>query len=250
MKRDDLVVYLDGYLGARAMQDYSMNGLQVEGADEIERLALAVDTNLQTIDGAVAARAQMLIVHHGLFWGKPLPIIGPHRRRVQALLSAGCSLYACHLPLDRHPEVGNNAQLAAQLGLCRIGEFGEAFGVPIGIIGEAPEGMTLAELAASLERVTGARPLVLPGGPAIVKRVAILSGDGAREIPTAVAAGCDTYVTGEHRHTAYPDAAEYGINVVYGGHYATETVGVKALGQHLAHKLGVPAVFIDHPTGM
>ena len=156
---------------------------------------------------------EMLVVHHGLFWGKPVPIVGRHRRRVQTLLAAGCSLYACHLPLDRHPEVGNNAQLAARLGLQRIGGFGEAFGVPIGIIGEAPEGMALSALAANLEGVTGARPLVLAGGPTTVRRVAILSGDGAREIPAAFAAGCDTYVTGEHSHVAYHDAAEYGINV-------------------------------------
>ncbi len=110
--------------------------------------------------------------------------------------------------------------------------------------------MTLDALAAGLQQATGARPQVLPGGPAAVRRVAILSGDGAREIPAAAAAGCDTYVTGELSHSAYHDAAEYGINVVYGGHYATETVGVKALGRHLTREFGLPAVFIDRPTGI
>ena len=119
MNRDALVSYLDDYLGVRAAQDTSDNGFQVEGADEVSRLAFAVDTCQETIEGAIAGGAQMLIVHHGLFWGKPLRIVGPHRRRVKALLDGHCSLYAVHLPLDRHAEVGNNAQLARLLGVQR-----------------------------------------------------------------------------------------------------------------------------------
>src|SRR5689334_11821052 len=136
IERAELVHYLDEYLGTYAMQDYGENGLQVEGADQVSRLALAVDANLETIQGAIEARAGMLIVHHGLFWGKPLRVVGPHRRRIKALLDAGCSLYACHLPLDRHPAVGNNAELARLLGLKVVGGISEVFGVPIGVIAE------------------------------------------------------------------------------------------------------------------
>ena len=232
MNRDALVTYLDDYLDCRGSADYSDNGLQVEGGDEITRLAFAVDACQETIEGAIAAGAQMLIVHHGLFWGKVLRVVGPHRRRVKALLDGGCSLYAAHLPLDRHPEVGNNAQLARLLGLTVTGGLGEAFGLPVGVIATAtarPATALVARLAASL----GVTPLVLPEGPEQVQRIGIISGGAARDMVAAAAAGCDTYITGETSHSSYHDAAEYGVNVIYAGHYATETVGLKALAAHL-----------------
>ncbi|MCX6029711.1 MAG: Nif3-like dinuclear metal center hexameric protein [Chloroflexi bacterium] len=250
MKRDDLVLYLDGYLDVHALKDYADNGLQVEGADEVTKLAFAVDACQETIDGAIAAGAQMLVVHHGLFWGKPLLIVGPHRRRVYALLDAGCSLYAAHLPLDRHPEVGNNAQLARLLGLTVTGELGEAFGAAVGVIAEAGEGLARKQLVARLAAVLGRPPLVTFGGPEQVRRIGIISGGAAGDILAAAAAGCDTYVTGEASHAHYHAAAEYGLNVLYGGHYATETVGVQALAAHLANKFGLPWTFIDRPTGL
>ena len=249
MNRDALVTYLDDYLDCRGSADYSDNGLQVEGGAEITRLVFAVDACQETIAGAVAAGAQMLIVHHGLFWGKVLRIVGPHRRRVQALLDGDCSLYAAHLPLDRHPEVGNNAQLARLLGLTVVGGLGEAFGLPVGVIATAvatPRAVLVARLAASLS-VT---PLVLPGGPEQVQRIGIISGGAARDISTAAAAGCDTYITGETSHSSYHDAAEYGVNVIYAGHYATETVGLKALATHLDAQFALPSTFIDRPTGL
>lgn len=250
MKRNELVTYLDGYLGCRAAQDYSDNGLQVEGADEVRRLAFAVDACQETIEGAIGSGAQMLIVHHGLFWGKPLRIVGPHRRRVKALLDGDCSLYAVHLPLDRHPEVGNNAQLARLLGLKVVGGLGEAFGVPVGVVATAPDTMTRDQLVAELSAILGGAPLVTPGGPAEIRQVGIISGGAAKEIAAAAEAGCDTYITGETSHSSYHDAAEYGINVIYAGHYATETIGLKALGTHLFEKLGLHGSFIDRPTGL
>ena len=249
MNRDALVTYLDDYLGCRGSSDYSDNGLQIEGGADVTRLAFAVDACQETIAGATAAGAQMLIVHHGLFWGKALRVVGPHRRRVQALLDGGCSLYAAHLPLDRHPEVGNNAQLARLLGLTVVGGLGEAFGLPVGVIATAaamPRTALVARLAASL----GVTPLVLPGGPEQVQRIGIISGGAARDIATAAAAGCDTYITGETSHSSYHDAAEYGVNVIYAGHYATETVGLKALAAHLAGPFALPSAFIDRPTGL
>ena len=248
MNRDALVTYLDDYLGCRGSADYSDNGLQIEGGADVTRLALAVDACQETIAGAVAAGAQMLIVHHGLFWGKVLMVVGPHRRRVQALLDGGCSLYAAHLPLDRHPEVGNNAELARLLGLTVIGGLGEAFGLPVGVIATATT--TRTALVARLEASLGVTPLVLPGGPEQVQRIGIISGGAARDIAAAAAAGCDTYITGETSHSSYHDAAEYGVNVIYAGHYATETVGLKALAAHLDVQFALPSTFIDRPTGL
>jgi dinuclear metal center YbgI/SA1388 family protein len=176
-------------------------------------------------------------------------VVGPHRRRVQALLDGGCALYAAHLPLDRHPEVGNNAQLARMLGLTVTGELGEAFGLPVGVIATAaatPRAVLVARLGASL----GVAPLVLPGGPEQVRTIGIISGGAARDIADAAAAGCDTYITGETSHSSYHDAAEYGVNVIYAGHYATETVGLKALAAHLEGRFALPSTFIDRPTGL
>jgi dinuclear metal center YbgI/SA1388 family protein len=224
--------------------------LQVEGAGDVARLAFAVDACQETIEGAIAGGAQMLVVHHGLCWGKVLRLVGPHRRRVKALLDGGCSLYAAHLPLDRHPEVGNNAQLARQLGLNVTGGLGEAFGLPVGVVAAAPTPLTRAALAARLAAGLGVAPLVLPGGPEQVARVGIISGGAAGDIAAAAAAGCDTYITGETSHSAYHNAAEYGINVIYAGHYATETVGLKALAAHLAAQFNLPFIFIDRPTGL
>jgi dinuclear metal center YbgI/SA1388 family protein len=250
VKRDALVAYLDDYLACRGTPDYSDNGLQVEGRDEITALAFAVDACRETIERAVAAGAQMLIVHHGLFWGKVLPVVGPHRRRLQALLDGGCSLYAAHLPLDRHPAVGNNAQLARMLGLTVTGGLGEAFGQPVGVIAAATPPIAREDLVARLEASLAAAPLLLPAGPELAQRIGIISGGAARDIGAAAAAGCDTYITGETSHSAYHDAAEYGINVIYAGHYATETVGLKALAAHLDAQFGLGSTFIDRPTGL
>jgi dinuclear metal center YbgI/SA1388 family protein len=250
MKRDALVAYLDEYLGTRTTQDRSNNGLQVEGAGEATRLAFAVDACQASIDGAVGAGAQMLVVHHGLFWGEPLPIVGPHRRRVRALLDADCSLYGVHLPLDRHPEVGNNVELARLAGLTPIGQMGEASGQLVGIVAEAPPGLALSTLAARIAAFTGGPPLVQACGPDTVRRVGVISGGAARWIEEAASRECDTFFTGETSHGHFHAAAEYGINVIYAGHYATETVGLHALARHLQARFGLETGFIDQPTGM
>ncbi len=250
MDRDALVSYLDGYLRVTEAKDWSENGLQVEGGAEVGSLALAVDASYAAIEGAVAAGAQMLIVHHGLFWGKPLRIVGAHRRRIKALLNADCSLYASHLPLDRHPEVGNNAELARLLGLQIVEPLCEAFGAPVGFVAESAEPLSLDGLADRFRTAIGEPLLVQPGGPTIIRRVGLMSGGGAGEIGAAVAAGCDAYVTGETSHGAYHEAVEQGINVIYGGHYATETLGVRALARHLEERYGLPWTFIEGPTGL
>jgi dinuclear metal center YbgI/SA1388 family protein len=250
VSRDELVAYLDEYLDVKATKDWGENGLQVEGNAEVRRLAFAVDASLAAIQDAAAFGADMLIAHHGLFWGKPLRIVGAHRRRVKTLLDSGCSLYGVHLPLDRHPEVGNNAQIAALLGLTITGEFGEAFGLAVGVIAESADELSLNDLVTRFRAAIGEPALVLPGGEQSIRRVGIISGGAAGEIGAARAAGCDAYVTGETSHSAYHDAAEQGIHVIYGGHYATETVGLRALARHLAGRFGLSWMFAERPTGL
>jgi dinuclear metal center YbgI/SA1388 family protein len=250
MKRDELVGYLDDYLHVKTIEDDSSNGLQVEGSEDVIRLAFAVDAGLAAFQGAQAAGAQMLVVHHGLFWGKPILITGIHRRRLGQLFDAGLSLYAVHLPLDFHPEVGNNATLARWLRLDEAAPFGDYKGQPAGIAGQLPQALSLDRFGEFVEESLG-EPLVRvwPFGPATVRRVGIVSGGAAFLIDQAAEAGVDVYLTGEMSHTYYHQARELGLNVVFGGHYATETAGLKALSAHLVERFGLETTFLDLPTG-
>jgi dinuclear metal center YbgI/SA1388 family protein len=248
--RDDLAKYLDEMLRIEAIEDTSNNGLQVEGAAEIGRLAFAVDAGLAAFDGARAAGAQMLVVHHGLFWSKPVMVTGPHRHRLSVLLEADVSLYAVHLPLDFHPEVGNNVTLARWLGLSEVETFGQYKGQPAGYAGRLPEPLSLDDLAARVEETLGEQVTqVWPFGKSRVETVGIISGGAARFVDQVAAAGVDVFLTGETSHGSFHDAKELGINVIFGGHYATETAGLKALAEHLAAKFGLETLFLDLPTG-
>ena len=250
MKRDELVTYLDDYLQVEAIEDTSNNGLQVEGADEVSRLAFAVDAGLAAFKGAQATGAQMLIVHHGLFWAKPLMVTGIHRLRLGRLFDAGLSLYAVHLPLDVHREVGNNATLARWLGVEDVTPFGEYKGQPIGLAGRLPTALQLDQFTAQVESTLGEPVIkVWPFGPATVRRVGIVSGGAGFLIDQAAEAGVDVYLTGEMSHSYYHQAQELGLNVIYGGHYATEMAGLKALAEHLADRFELETVFLDLPTG-
>jgi dinuclear metal center YbgI/SA1388 family protein len=250
MKRDELVAYLDDYLQVQAIDDSSNNGLQVEGADQVACLALAVDAGLAAFAAAQAAGAQMLIVHHGLFWGQPLLATGLHRRRLQALLAADLSLYASHLPLDFHPQVGNNATLARWLGLEDPAPFGDYHGRAPGVSGRLAQACSLDQFVGRVEAVLG-EPVVRvwPFGPASVRRVGIISGGAGSMLDQAAAAGADLFLTGELSHGAYHQARELGLNVVFGGHYATETAGLRALADHLAATFDLTTRFLDLPTG-
>jgi dinuclear metal center YbgI/SA1388 family protein len=250
MKRDDLVTYLDDYLQIGAIADLSDNGLQVEGAPEITRLAFAVDASLAAFKAAQESHAQMLIVHHGLFWGRPLMVTGIHHRRLSQLLAAGISLYAAHLPLDLHPDVGNNATLARWLKLEDAAPFGDYKGQPAGVVGRLPTALPLDRFVAQVEESLG-EPVVQiwPFGPENVSLVGIISGSAASMVNQVAEAGVDVFLTGEVSHTIYHQAQELGINIVYGGHYATETAGLKALAQHLAEHLGLETTFLHLPTG-
>jgi dinuclear metal center YbgI/SA1388 family protein len=240
-----LVHYLDTYLQVAQIEDVSNNGLQVEGADEVGLVALAVDVCQATIDGAIERGAQMLIVHHGLLWGAAFPLVGRHRRQVKALLDNDCSLYASHLPLDLHPEVGNNVQYARVAGLEVAGPFGL-----YGIEATAPDGLDLEVLIDRLRKSLQVEPLVIRGAEALVHRVAIISGRSPTDVVLAAQQGYDTCLSGEPAHSVYHVASECGINLVFGGHYATETLGPKALARHVEAELALNTVFIDAPTGL
>jgi len=250
MKRNDLVTYLNDYLRVKAVADASNNGLQVEGAGEVTRLAFAVDASLAAVQGAAEAGAQMLVVHHGLFWGKPLMVTGIHHGRLRRLFEADLSLYAAHLPLDLHEEVGNNAVLARWLSLEEVVPFGEYEGVPVGMVGHLPATMSLGDFAAQVESVLQEQIVqIWPFGSPNVRQVGIVSGGAAFLLDQAAAARVDAYLTGEVSHGSYHTANELGLNVVFGGHYATETAGLKALAGHLAGKFDLETVFLDLPTG-
>lgn len=251
MNRTELVTYLNDYLRVPEIQDSSQNGLQVEGPEEVMKVAFAVDGCQATFDQAVAAGAQLLIVHHGLFWEDPIRLVGPLFQRVRTLIEGDCGLYAVHLPLDLHPQVGNNAELARLLGLKETHAFSKYHGVEIGIGGTLDPPTPLNVLVERLATAAGEPPVrVLTHGPEKASRVGCISGDAATFMDQVVAAGFDTFVTGETRHEFFHYAAEWGINVIYGGHYSTETLGVKALSRHLAEKFGLRTTFLDIPTGI
>ncbi len=251
MKRDELTTYLDDYLRVKEIQDSSQNGLQVEGPEELTKLAFAVDSSQSAFEQAIAGGAQLLIVHHGILWGQPVRLVGPFFRRVRTLIEGGCGLYGVHLPLDLHPGLGNNAELVRLLELQDLHLFGDYHGVEIGIGGTLAAPIPLDALVERLAQATGEPPIrVLAHGPDEVSRVGCISGGAASMMDQAAKSGFDTFVTGETNHTHFYSASEYGLNVIYGGHYATETLGVKALARHLAGKFGLETAFLDLPTGM
>jgi dinuclear metal center YbgI/SA1388 family protein len=250
MSPSELARYLDGYLHVAAITDApeALNGLQVDSAGPVTRIAAAVDACEATINMAVAARADLLLVHHGLFWSGLTPLVGPTLRRVAGLVRNNVALYASHLPLDRHPQVGNAPVLAQQLGITVRGDFGAYKGQTVGVWGETD--MPRDAFAAHVARVLGPAPRVLGFGPDRVRRVGIVTGAGASAIREAASASLDTLLTGEGPHWSYFDAEELRMNMLFAGHYATETVGVKALAAHLQEKFDLPWVFLDHPTGL
>lgn len=250
MERNALVRWLDDYLDIAAYPDPSLNGLQVEGAATVEKAAVAVDASYQTIQRAAEMGADMLLVHHGLFWGKPLAVTGPHKRRVAHMLDHGISLYAAHIPLDAHREVGNNWGLARILGMSALEDFGDFKGMPIGVKGRLPEGMPRRTLASLLEEKLGEPVMMLEGGPEDVATLGIISGGAAWDLVTAAQEGLDAFLTGEPRHEVFHEAYERGVNGLFGGHYMTETVGVNLLAEKLRDLHGLDVEFIYLPTGL
>src|SRR5436309_7112105 len=250
MDLTELVSYLDGYLRVAAVPDapHAVNGLQVANRGTVSRVAVAVDLCEATVRLAAEQGADLLLVHHGLFWGGLQPLTGRAYRRVASLFANDIALYSAHLPLDLHPEVGNNAVLARQLGVSLRGDFGEEYGVRMGRWGEID--VPRHALERQLTAITGTTPRLLPFGPERVRRVGIVTGAAGSMIAQAAAAGLDTFVTGEGPHHTFFDAEELKLNVFYAGHYATETVGLQALAGHLRDRFQLPWTFLDHPTGL
>lgn len=252
MKLEFLVQYLDEYLGVSTHPDdpAALNGLQVGGPDEVRRVVAAVDASEASIAEAVRRNADLLLVHHGLFWEGLRPLTGRLLRRVRPLVEKGVALYSCHLPLDSHPEVGNCALLARSLGITPAGRFAAYHGVGIGVHGVVDSPLAPEALAARAEQAVGSPVRLLRGGPDRIERVGVLTGRGGSAAGEAARAGLDALVTGEASHHVYFDAVELGVHVVLAGHYATETFGVKALANHVADRFGLQWDFVDQPTGL
>jgi len=247
---DELIGHLDELLEPGAFRDYGPNGLQVPGRTEIQRVVTGVSAHLELIERALALRADLVLVHHGLFWDfQPTGLTPALAERLRPLFKHDVNLAAYHLPLDAHAEVGNNALLAAALGCEAHEPFGDHQGTPIGRAGRFPEeGVPIGELVARVEDVCGRAPLVFDAGPERVRSIGIVSGAGAGYLPEAVARGLDGLLTGEPREHVMADAREEGMHFIAAGHYATETFGVRALGERLAREFGVEHVFVDVPN--
>jgi dinuclear metal center YbgI/SA1388 family protein len=248
--RSELVAYLNEYLQIESFlaSDSSLNGLVVGGEDKkIGKIGYAVDACQASFDQAVRENVDFLLVHHGLFWGAPLAVTGSHYMRLATLIKHDINLYAAHLPLDAHPEIGNNIQIAKALGLEEIEAFSAYKGQTIGYKGILKEPKTLKEIA---NRLGYEKTVLLPFGKEKIQTVGIVSGGASRNVSDALSDGLDLYITGEVEHESYHVALEGGINVLGGGHYVTEIYGVRALAEHLRERFGLEAVFIANPTGL
>jgi dinuclear metal center YbgI/SA1388 family protein len=245
-----IISHCDKILRTREIGDYdgAANGLQVDGRGPITRIAATVDASLATVKLAIAAKADLLIVHHGLFWSPSHPWTGKKHELLRLLVENNLAIYSSHLPLDAHPKLGNNAQLCAVLGLRNLKTFFLTHGQTIGF--KAQTKISRAELASRLERATSAKPRIIPGGKNICEKIGVVTGGAGGDLKIAADEGVDTFITGEGPHWTFALAEELGLNVLYGGHYATETFGVKALAAHLSKRFHLPWTFLDHPTGL
>ena len=251
MRLSELASYIDTELRIAQIADYgnALNGLQIEnGKGEVTKVIAAVDACLPVIREAVARGADLLLVHHGLFWSGLQPVTKSVFEKTRLCIEHNLAIYSAHLPLDAHATLGNNAVLMRALGLEPVTSFYPYKGTDIGLIAEAV--LPRDELVARLKLATGAAVHVCPGGPAVTSRIGLVTGGAGSEVASALAAGVDTFITGEGPHWSYTLAEELGVNLVYAGHYATETFGVKALARHLNEKFGLPWEFVDHPTGL
>ncbi|MGH2836823.1 MAG: Nif3-like dinuclear metal center hexameric protein [Thermoleophilaceae bacterium] len=248
-RRDELIAFLDELLVSPGRPDYGPNGLQVPGGDEVELVVTGVSAHHELFEQAAAAGAQFVLCHHGIFWGESAgPVTEQLKARLKVLFDHDMTLAAYHLPLDGHPEVGNNALICEGLGLQRGEPFGMAKGLPVGWVGQADQPLALADLVERAKALFGADPLVFDSGPAEIRSVGIVSGGGSSTLAEAVAKGLDAFVTGEPTEHVMADAREGRIHFLAGGHYASETFGVKRLGELLAERFGVEHRFIEVPN--
>jgi dinuclear metal center YbgI/SA1388 family protein len=248
--RDEIIAFLDELLDAGGFDDYGPNGLQVPGASAVTTVATGVSAHLELFEAAQDAGAQLVLAHHGLFWEFHPRALSPQMAaRLRLLLANDISLAAYHLPLDAHPEVGNNALVADGLGCVSREPFAEHRGRTIGFAGRfAGDGIAADELVARVAALTGRAPLVQGAGPDRVRTIGIVSGGAAGDVHTAVAAGLDAFLTGEPAEHAMADAREGGLHFIAAGHYATETFGIRRVGDLVAERFGVEHVALDLPN--
>jgi len=246
----DVLAEIDRLLEPGRFEDYGPNGLQVPGPDDVDTIATGVSAHAELFELAASERAGLLLVHHGLFWGsEPGPIDAVLKRRLKILFDANIALAAYHLPLDAHPEFGNNALLARALGAESVAPFARHHGEPIGVIAVlAGDGLPSGELFERVRAITSRDPLVFDSGPALVRRLAIVSGAGADYLDEAEAAQADALLTGEAAERTMAQARERSLHLIAAGHYATETFGVRRLGEHLAARFELRHVFLDVPN--
>jgi dinuclear metal center YbgI/SA1388 family protein len=242
--RDEILAFADELLDLESYPDYGPMGLQIAGAEEVERIACGVSASLELFERAAEAGAQLLLVHHGLLWDRDSRVVdGAFRSRLRALLDADITLAAYHLALDAHPEVGNNALLARELGIEPADRFAD-----IGFGGPLNEPTDIDEFTARVRDALGADPLVFAHGPAQIQRAAVVTGGAARHLADAAREGYDLFLTGEADEPSLHTAQELGIHFVAGGHYATERIGIQALARRLSEQFDLDWQFIDLPN--
>ncbi len=248
----DLVRAANDWLQIDATPDYpgALNGLQLANSGAVTKIAASVDACLPVIEEACASGANLLVVHHGLFWQGAQRIEGALYRKLKQAMDHDLAIYSAHLPLDRHPELGNNARLVAALGFSgEVRPFAPWKGLDMGL--RVTCDLSRDELLARIAVAVGAPPKLAPGGPSRIRELGVITGGAGSQIHELATSGIDTLLTGEGPHWSYTSAEELGINLVYAGHYATETFGVKALAERWAAEFaGLEMSFIDHPTGL
>lgn len=248
-----ITAFLDELLKVGEFHDAALNGLQIESPNPtIKTVAVAVDAGLSVLTEARTRKADLLIVHHGLFWGSTAPVTGPLAKKVALCMSNGLSLYAAHLPLDAHIPFGNAAQLATYLGASAVAPCYDHRGKPIGVQAHLPAPRSLEEIAGALSQCEGVthEPLILPFGVRNVLKVGIATGSATSCIPETVSRGLDLLITGEPKQECYHSAKDLGCSVICMGHYASETFGVRALERVLRERFGVETTWINEPTGI
>lgn len=245
-----LTRHCDRLLNIPAVPDYdgAVNGLQMERRGPVQRIAAAVDASLSTIQMATDIGAQLLIVHHGLFWTCRQPWTGINHRLISMLVESNLAIYSAHLPLDIHSRLGNNVLLCRLLGFKQLKPFLAERGIHVGL--RTQTNLSLGKLSEKLTQVVAGPVHVIPAGPKMCRRIGVVTGGAGGELRRAAEEGVDTFITGEGPHWTHALAEELGINVLYAGHYATETFGVKALSEHLSRRFKISACFLDHPTGL
>ena len=249
MQRDELVAYLDAYLDAKNGSDYCPNGLQVEGKAEIHKVITAVSSCEDLFVVAKEKGADAVLVHHGLFWnGMDYPLTGMMYRRLRHLFAGEINLIAYHLPLDRDDKVGNNVLAAKAFGLIDIEPFSPHKGLPTGFKGRFAEPISSPELARRCGEIFGREPLHFDAGPDPVRSLGLVSGGAQRDFYNAISDGLDAFITGEVSEWVMNVAKESGVHYLAAGHYATERLGIRALGEHLAERFGLEVEFVDHPN--